>query len=169
MFLSSILDEITPQLRNCFPDEWKEIAALAITRTIRNVPIKYVKDAWEKLYLSTKIEASLSRNTVSEMLRTVGADWDSQSTFFSSLIKGNSIFYFDLSSIFSRSVNLNLAEKRLQQRTLIFRPDQLRIALFARAENAGNAKVHAWFNQRCQISEQRHGRVPPEKLHCDFR
>src|SRR5208283_2343313 len=92
MFLSSILDEITPQLRNCFPGEWKELAALAITRTIRNVPIKYVKDAWEKLYLSTKIEASLSRNTVSEMLRAVGADWDSQSTFFISLIKGNSIF-----------------------------------------------------------------------------
>ena len=127
MFLSSILDEITPQLRNCFPDEWKEIAALAITRTIRNVPIKYVKDAWEKLYLSTKIEASLSRNTVSEMLRTVGADWDSQSTFFSSLIKGNSIFYFDLSSIFSRSVNLNLAEKGYNKEHLFL--DQINFAL----------------------------------------
>jgi transposase len=111
IFLSSILQNITPQLQECFPNEWKELTALAIIKTIRNTPIKYVKDAWEKLYLSTKIEASLSRNTVSELLRDVGADWDAQSTFFSSLMKGKSIFYFDLSSIFSQSANLNLAEK----------------------------------------------------------
>src|SRR4030042_1196396 len=60
MFLSSILQDITPQLQECFPNQWKELAALAIIKTIRNTPIKYVKDAWEKLYLSTKIDASLS-------------------------------------------------------------------------------------------------------------
>jgi transposase len=125
--LSSILDEVTPQLRSCFPDEWKELSALAIVRTIRNVPIKYVKDAWEKLYTSTQLEASLSRNTVSEMLRAVGADWDAQSTFFSSLIKGKSIFYFDLSSIFSHSANLNLAEKGYNKEHLFL--DQVNFAL----------------------------------------
>jgi transposase len=111
MFLSSMLKDITPQLQECFPDEWKELAALAIVRTIRNTPIKYVKEVWEKLYLSTKIEAFLSRNTISELLRGVGADWHAQSKFFSSLMSGKSIFYFDLSSIFSQSANLNLAEK----------------------------------------------------------
>jgi transposase len=111
MFLSSMLKDITPQLQECFPGEWKELAALAIVRTIRNTPIKYVKEVWEKLYLSTKIEASLSRNTISELLRGVGADWHAQSKFFSSLMSGKSIFYFDLSSIFSQSANLNLAEK----------------------------------------------------------
>jgi transposase len=111
MFLSSMLKDITPQLQECFADEWKELAALAIVRTIRNTPIKYVKEVWEKLYLSTKIEASLSRNTISELLRGVGADWHAQSKFFSSLMSGKSIFYFDLSSIFSQSANLNLAEK----------------------------------------------------------
>lgn len=125
--LSSILNEVTPQLRSCFPDEWKELAALAIIRTIRNVPIKYAKDAWEKLYTSTQLDASLSRNTVSEMLRAVGADWDAQSAFFSSLIKGNSIFYFDLSSIFSRSANLNLAEKGYNKQHLFL--DQVNFAL----------------------------------------
>ena len=127
MLLSTILDEVTPQLRSCFPDEWRELAALAIVRTIRNVPIKYIKDAWEKLYTSTQLEASLSRNTVSETLRAVGADWNAQSTFFSSLIKGNSIFYFDLSSIFSRSANLNLAEKGYNKEHLFL--DQINFAL----------------------------------------
>lgn len=127
MLLSSILNQVTPKLRSCFPDEWKELAALAIIRTLRNVPIKYVKDAWEKLYTSTQLEASLSRNTISETLRAVGADWDAQSTFFSSLIKGNSIFYFDLSSIFSHSANLNLAEKGYNKEHMFL--DQVNFAL----------------------------------------
>jgi transposase len=125
--LSNILEEITPQLSKHFPDEWRELSALAIVRTIRNVPIKYIKDAWEKLYPSTKLEAHLSRNTVSELLKAVGADWDAQSQFFTSLIKGNSIFYFDLSSIFSRSVNLNLAEKGYSKEHLFI--DQINFAL----------------------------------------
>jgi hypothetical protein len=33
------------------------------------VPIKYVKEAWEKLYLAQEIDASLSRNTLSNKLR----------------------------------------------------------------------------------------------------
>jgi hypothetical protein len=109
--LQSLLQQITPKLQQHFPDQYKELMALAIVRTIRNVPVKYVKDAWEKLYSSTKIEAHLSRNTISELFRAVGADWDAQHQFFVSLMQGHSIFYYDLSSIFSRSVNLNLAER----------------------------------------------------------
>lgn len=109
--LSNILDKITPQLQTCFPDHWRELAALATVRTIRNTPIKYTKDAWEKLYTSTGTEVRLSRSTVSEILRSTGADWEAQSRFYASLIKDSSTFYYDLSSIFSRSVNLRLAEK----------------------------------------------------------
>jgi transposase len=109
--LSNILDEITPQLRACFPDDWRELAALATVRTIRNTPIKYIKDAWEKLYTSTVTEARLSRSTVSEILRSTGADWEAQSRFFAQLIRDSSTFYYDLSSIFSRSTDLRLAEK----------------------------------------------------------
>lgn len=133
MFLASILQDITPQLQEYFPDEWKELVALAIVRTIRNTPIKYVKDAWEKLYLSTKIEASLSRNTVSDMLRRVGADWYTQSSFFASLMSGKSIFYFDLSSIFSQSANLNLAEKGYNKEHLFL--DQINFALLFSQEH----------------------------------
>jgi hypothetical protein len=81
------------------------------------VPIKYVKEAWEKLYLSQEIDASLSRNTLSDKLRNVGADWDAQHSFFLSLMQGQNVFFYDLSSIFSRSVNLNLAEKATTKNT----------------------------------------------------
>jgi len=111
ILLSTILDEITPQLQKNFPNNWQELYALAITKTIRNTPLKYIKDAWEKLYTSTKTKATLSKNTLTQTLRSIGADWKAQSTFFNALIKENTVFYFDLSSIFSKSTNLNLAEK----------------------------------------------------------
>jgi len=109
--LTDIMREVTPSLRDCFPDEWRELEALAITRTIRSVPIKYVGDAWEKLHASTEAEAHLSPNTVSERLRAVGRDWAGQRRFFLGLIGEGSVLYYDLSSIFSRSVNLSLAER----------------------------------------------------------
>jgi len=111
ILLSTILDEITPQLQKNFPNNWQELYALAITKTIRNTPLKYIKDAWEKLYTSTKTKATLSKNTLTQTLRSIGADWKAQNTFFNALIKENTVFYFDLSSIFSKSTNLNLAEK----------------------------------------------------------
>jgi transposase len=111
MFLLNLLNDITPQLQKNFPNHHKELTALTIVKTLHNTPIKYVKDAWEKLYPSTQIQPTLNRNTLSETLREIGANWDAQSTFFSTLIKDQSVYYFDLSSIFSRSTNLNLAER----------------------------------------------------------
>jgi transposase len=125
--LASLLDEITPQLHSCFPNNYQELYALAITKTIRNTPLKYTKDAWEKLYTSTKIKAALSKNTISQTLRSVGTNWQAQSTFFNSLIKENTIFYFDLSSVFSQSTNLTLAEKGYNKEHLHL--DQINFAL----------------------------------------
>ena len=125
--LSTLLDEATLSLRECFPDDWRELAALSIVKTTRNVPIKYAKDAWEKLHTSTEMEAHLSPNTVSEKLRAVGADWEAQRRFFRSLMKESDVYYYDLSSIFSRSVNLSLAEKGYNKDHLYL--DQVNFAL----------------------------------------
>jgi transposase len=131
--LKTLLDDILENLRIHFPDEWREIAAFSIVRTIRNVPIKYVKEAWEKLYLSNEIDASLSRNILSEKLRNIGADWDAQHSFFLSLMQCQSVFFYDLSSIFSRSVNLNLAEKGYNKEHQFH--DQINFALLFSQEN----------------------------------
>jgi hypothetical protein len=109
--LSNLMKETEASLRENFPEDWRELTALAITKTIRDTPIKYVKDAWLKLHTSTELEAHLSPNTVSEKLRAVGADWDAQRRFYSGLMKDGGVYYYDMSSLFSRSVNLNLAEK----------------------------------------------------------
>ncbi len=112
---------IMKHLREYFPS-WREILAMAIVRTIRPAPMKYLYAAWEKLYLSMEVEASLSPSTLSDAMRAVGKDWASQRAFFRELITDGDRILFDLSSIFSRSENIRLAEKgynrhriRLQQ------------------------------------------------------
>lgn len=109
--LISLAKEILPSLKEAFPDEYNEILAMSIVRLIHQTPIRLMKSAWEKLYLSAEIEASLSPNTLSEKLRIIGSDWASQKSFFDHLLSKSKILVFDLSSIFSYSQNLRLAEK----------------------------------------------------------
>ena len=103
--------EIILDIQRLFPIHWKEIIAISITRTIMPVPMKYLESAWSKLYLSGEIDASLSPNTISEKLRSIGSDWNSQREFYRMLIGKKSVIFLDLSSIFSYSENIRLAEK----------------------------------------------------------
>ena len=126
--LYNMAEEIIPLLKEAFQREWKEIIAMAIVKVIRDTPIKMVKSVWEKTYLCNEIEAALSPNTLSEKLRNVGSDWSSQSEFFRKLMRKSEYLLFDMSSIFSRSENLNFAEKGHNPDHLYIR--QVNMALF---------------------------------------
>lgn len=76
-----------------------------------SVPLKSVKDRWEKIYISREINAHLSPNTITEILRETGSDMGAQMDLFQSLITESGKLAFDLSSIFSRSENINIAAK----------------------------------------------------------
>ena len=86
-----------------------------------------MKSAWEKLYASTQIDASLSENTISEKLRLIGSDTVSQTGFFQSLTTSGDRILFALSSIFSQSEKINLAEKGHNPKHLHL--DQINFAL----------------------------------------
>ena len=60
--LLSMIREIVPELKHCFPDHWTEIVAMSMIRCNDNKPIRYMRSAWEKLYASTQVDASLSEN-----------------------------------------------------------------------------------------------------------
>jgi transposase len=109
--LHNIINDFAPTLEKEFPYDYTEIIAAAIVRLLEPTPIKLLKSRWEKLYLSKTINASLSHQTASEKLRRIGADWVAQRRFFGTLIQKSRLLLFDLSSIFSYSENLNLAER----------------------------------------------------------
>ena len=106
-----IAKELESPLRSCFPSHYRDLMAMGMLRNLGTAPIKLMKTRWEKLYASKEIEAHLSANTVSTTLRIVGADYDAQRRLFAKLLSGSRYLVFDLSSIFSRSENIRLAEK----------------------------------------------------------
>ncbi|MDH5415451.1 MAG: transposase [Flavobacteriaceae bacterium] len=109
--LYELSQEIIEPLNEAFPYRWEDILACAMVKTIEPLPLKMIKTRWEKLHISEDINASLSPNTISNMLREIGMDYASQKDFFNGLIANSKIIAFDLSSIFSQSVNLKYAEK----------------------------------------------------------
>jgi transposase len=110
-FVTSLIEDLVNPLREAFPEDYREIIAMGIVKLLQPTPLKLVKSRWEKLHLSTELDASLSPNTLSEKLRRVGVDVIGQKQFFEHLLKGNGVLVFDMSSIFSYSENLKLAEK----------------------------------------------------------
>lgn len=125
--LLSVAWDLVPQLKRRFPDHWSEILAMSVIRAQDARPIKLMKSAWEKLYASTQIDASLSENSISDKLRIIGSDIVAQTKFFQSLAMSSDRVLFDLSSIFSRSENINLAEKGHNPKHLHM--DQINFAL----------------------------------------
>jgi transposase len=103
------LDIIEP-LKKSFYDRWKEIIACSIVKTVQPLPLRLIKSRWEKLHISQQIDASLSPNTLSEVLRDIGKNYASQKEFFDELMVDSKTLIFDLSSIFY-SENLHYAEK----------------------------------------------------------
>ena len=110
--LYDLSQEIIKLLKKAFFYQWEEIIACAMVKTIQPLPLRLIKSRWEKLHVSQIIDASLSPNTLSGVLREVGKDYASQKEFFDELmrVKGETLA-FDLSSIFSCSENLSYAEK----------------------------------------------------------
>ena len=104
-----IIRDIEAPLRKYF-ESANEIMAMASVRVIRNVPLKYINDAYSKLYMSNIIDASLSHSTIAQKLRDIRSDTRAQHEFFRKLISDGNVYLYNLSSIFSYSENTNLAE-----------------------------------------------------------
>lgn len=110
-FLQQLSTDFQSPLAEAFPQRWRELLACAIVKTIRPVPLRLVKSAWEKLEASQENAVPLSPNTLSQTLHETGANYQSQKLFFDSLMNDSRILAFDLSSIFSESKNLGFAER----------------------------------------------------------
>ena len=64
------------------PDKWGDLCVLLMVRLMDPVPLKSVKDIWEKLYFSTEIQVHLSSNTLTDVLRDTGSDVEAQMNMF---------------------------------------------------------------------------------------
>jgi len=111
MLLHEMMKGIKPLLKAGFPDHWAEICALAMVRVSGNVPLKRAKDAWEKLYTAEDIRPRLNPMNLTRVLRDAGVNRAGQNIVFKELADTSNQLVYDLSSMFSRSMNINQAEK----------------------------------------------------------
>lgn len=108
-----LFDHLLPDLRAClqdsFPDEWKEIYAIAITRAMGYTPLKRIKSSWDKIYDIQEINPQLDAKNLSKILKLVGSDSRAQDSVFKALSMRDKELVYDLSTVLTRS-SINFAE-----------------------------------------------------------
>jgi len=120
-------------LRKGFPDCWREVSALAMVRVTGNVPLKRVKDAWEKLYDAEDIKPHLNTKKLSKVLHNVGMNRSGQNIIFNELMDLSKQLVYDLSSVFSRSINISQAERGYNKDKI--QVPQINLALLCSADS----------------------------------
>lgn len=133
ILLRESMKEIKPLLMEGFPDNWEEIYSLSMLRVTGNVPLKRAESSWQKLYNIESIEPNLKPNGLSRMLHNVGMNREGQEFVFKTLLDQSPQLVYDLSSMFSRSMNISLAEKGYNKDKI--HVPQINIALLCNADS----------------------------------
>ena len=68
----SLSGKLMERLRKHFPETWESIYALSLIRMIDPVSLGSAKERWEKLHISTFMDAQLSPNTLMDLLHQIG-------------------------------------------------------------------------------------------------
>lgn len=90
---------------------YKEIIAATIIKAIDPQPIRLYSSRWEKFYISQQIDVSLLPKHMSNVMELLGREIRLWYELFSKLTTGNDFLLYDLTSIFTYSRMIKLAEK----------------------------------------------------------
>lgn len=133
MLLHESMKDLKPQLMEAFPDLWEEIYSLAVVRVANHVPLKRVESAWDKLYNADRINPNLNPKNLTKVLHGVGVDRIGQDQIFKSLMNQSQQLVYDLTSMFSHSMSISLAEKGYNKDKI--QVPQINLALLCNAES----------------------------------
>jgi len=104
------LQDVEKDFRETIP-YFMEIIAYAIIKSIDSQPLKLLSSRWEKFYLSTQVDVSLSPKHMSSVLYDIGMEVSMWYKLFEKLTTKGDIILYDLTAIFTYSENIKLAEK----------------------------------------------------------
>jgi hypothetical protein len=111
VLLSRVFDTLIPSLKKGFEGYWQDVYALALVRTQGYVPLKRARTSWDKLYDVHGVSPNLESKNLSSVLKKVGMNRKGQNMVFDHLsIDGDELVY-DLSSFFTQSDEISIAEK----------------------------------------------------------
>lgn len=121
-------EEIAMNLRENYPEKWKELLIFSFFRLMHNSPIKGLHSHYTTSCVSEMLPgARLSPKSVAEMLRQVGKERNKTRLFLQHFITGNDFAIIDLTHVFSLSEGVissvpgyNSKEEFLPQIHMIF-------------------------------------------------
>lgn len=107
IYLENFARHLSGPLSEYFPSDWQSIIAAAAIRlcyreTFGRMRVRYETSFAKRLWP----EASLSKNSLSELLSRLGQQWPAQRDFFAQMTSGEKHMAIDLSHIFSDSQNI---------------------------------------------------------------
>jgi len=105
--IGTALDDILPLLQENFPENWREIYALAAVRSSGPVPLKRSGAVWERWYDVHNVRPDLDPKNLGRMLREVGVNREGQTAIFKRLAVEGEVLVYD--GAFSKSAALHQA------------------------------------------------------------
>jgi len=141
MLLNQAMNELIPALKEGFDATWKEIYALALVRATGYVPLKRVEAVWERLYDVHELNPNLDPKNLGRVLKEVGLDREGQNEVFQFLSWNGKELVYDLSSFFTRSDEINLAEKGYNKEWINLQ--QINLALLCSADTGLPTMIRA--------------------------
>lgn len=104
------LQEILPMLKEAFPTNYNEIYAITATRVSGYIPLKRIRDNWEKLHPPIDILPDCNPKRLSAVLQEIGQNRVAQQKIFQFLSTKSEQLIYDLSFIESYSSNITFNE-----------------------------------------------------------
>lgn len=107
VYLEQFTRHLTGPLSEYFPEDWQSILAAAVIKLCYREPLGRMRVRYETS-LSKRFwpEASLNKNSLTQLLVRLGFQWPAQRDFFTRMASGEKHMAIDLSHIFSESQNI---------------------------------------------------------------
>ncbi len=112
LYLERFTESVVGPLRELWPESWQSILAASVLKLAYRMPLKRLQALHESSYASRLWpDAHLSKNSLTDLLRRLGREWDSQRTFFETVSKASSNMAIDLTQVYTDSGNIPWSEK----------------------------------------------------------
>ncbi len=108
-YLTEISEDVLSGLRKHFPDNYREIFALALGRLLHQAPIKNMDFIYENSILSEHYkDLDLSKNRLTTLMGELGSDRTAIADFMQGFVQGTSNIVFDATHSISKSEQMQL-------------------------------------------------------------
>lgn len=116
--ITTRFNEYTLILKKIFPDEFKDILAIAYCRFIYRSPLKRIPFRLASSFLPEQLDTKpFSEKHSSEILNRIGSQRDRMLQYMKSFIKQEEYILMGATNAFSKSKNISLAKSRYYKKT----------------------------------------------------